>query len=119
MVGDEMVYLRRGHEATLVRYPEATPPPYEAWPSLPSAVRCRVLRVTPLLPLAHEAGHLPRLWVRLRPVELPPPPPAPQLAAPAPDVDELRVGDAVEGHYGTDADELWSGLGLGLGLGLG
>ena len=33
MVGDEMVYLRRGHEATLVRYPEATPPPYEAHPS--------------------------------------------------------------------------------------
>ena len=87
MVGDEMVYLRRGHEATLVRYPEATPPPYEACPSLPSAVRCRVLRVTPLLPLAHEAGHLPRLRVRLRPVELPHPPPAPQPAVPAPDVE--------------------------------
>ena len=27
------------------------------------------------------------------------------------------VGDAVEAHYGTDEDELWSGLGLGLGLG--
>ena len=78
-------------------------------------MRCRVLRVTPLLPLPDEAGCLPRLRIHLRPVELPPAP-QPAAAAAALDVEPrsaeddaalLSVGDAVEAQYGTDEDELW------------
>ena len=47
-VGDEVVYLRRGHERSVGAYPDlsAMPaPPYLIHPALPHAVRCRVLQI--------------------------------------------------------------------------
>ncbi|KAL3926791.1 MAG: hypothetical protein SGPRY_003137 [Prymnesium sp.] len=45
-VGDAVVYLRRGHEASLAQLPERHEPPYAAQPWLPLAVGCEVVEVS-------------------------------------------------------------------------